>query len=56
MKIFQIDAFFILNSDWFQNGFRLAEIILDCVFRFQIALYYFRLISYWQSEKDISEC
>ena len=44
MKIFQIGAFFRLVSDWFQTGFILAQIISDCVFRFQIASDCFRLL------------
>ena len=36
LKIFQIGAFFILASDWFQNGFKLAK-NSDRDFRFQIA-------------------
>ena len=51
IKIFQIGVFFRLASDWFQNGFRLARRISDCVFRFQIASDCFRFISDWQCKK-----
>ena len=51
LKIFQIDAFSRLNSDWFQTSFRLAQRISDCVFRFQITSDCFRFILDWQPEK-----
>ena len=53
MKIFHIDAFFILASDWFQTVFILARIISDCIFIFQIAsdLFQIHLRLVWKNPK-----